>query len=126
MEYKELINWGIGWSTTHFGRGMSEPSSIISKMAIAIETLLAERESAGWIRVKDRLPEQKGEYFVLEKWVCPADEEEEYSEPIESEELGIAWFTGERFCDIISRSGSTQDAECVTHWARMSKPQMED
>lgn len=70
-----------------------------------------------WIDKKDRLPEKPGEYFIFERWI-----EQTEDGPCDSKLLGIAWFNGERFCNIITRWGSGDDGETITHWMECSEP----
>lgn len=71
-----------------------------------------------WIKVTpETMPKKKGEYFIFEKWI-----EETEDGPVVCKLLGIAWFNGERFCDIISRWGHGNDVENIAYWMPATEP----
>lgn len=70
-----------------------------------------------WICVKDDMPKEKGEYFVFQHWT-----EEAEDGPVDSKLLGIAWFNGKTFCDIMTRWGDFLEGDRITHWAKTEEP----
>lgn len=66
MDYKELIELSkkaaMEWHGTH---EYYQAATLITALCEATETLLAEREAAGWISVEDKLPEAETEVLIL-------------------------------------------------------------
>lgn len=71
-----------------------------------------------WVNLKERKPEIKGEYFVFENFISETE-----TGPVKSKLLGIAWFNGERFCDVMTRWGEQDDEYGITHWAEIVEPE---
>lgn len=70
-----------------------------------------------WICVKDNMPKEEGEYFVFERWI-----EETESGPVDTKLIGLAWFNGRKFCDIVTRWGESSESDVITHWAKAEEP----
>lgn len=115
MDYKELIrmlrqearairenqigSWAVGYE----------------QAATAIETLLAEREAAGWISVEDRLPETLEPVLVT---FLGFRSDELYSDAIAvlCDDGDWAWWSGGDFeddCDVRVK---------ITHWMPLPTP----
>ncbi len=63
MDYKELIEQLRFFSQSTANEHII--SCLYANAAAAIETLLAEREAAGWISVEDKLPEAETKVLIL-------------------------------------------------------------
>lgn len=123
MDYKELIENLNGYFE---GKELKRGDAL--KAATAIETLLAERESAGWISVKDRLPETTPEIGYDKEEYDYSEESETVLTADNSGNINVSYFAvfkpmGEKEIRcFLERSTDSEYMGKITHWMPLPEP----
>lgn len=121
MDYKGLIE-ELRFLSSHVPGDMCDDDGrdALEKAATAIETLLAEREEAKWINVKDRLPEKQCwcHVAILDKKTGKSSVENDLFAVETAKNFGheIGFCKDDRW----------EGREVVTHWMPYPEPPSEE